>query len=184
MNCWKSISVEKDIGMVRLLFLSALTMMVYFMVYFVFFTTFITSEPLVDYGVLFLTILMVMVFPLHVLLHCLPIWLSGSKARIRVRKQHWPYIYYSAMGTISKQTAILSAIFPGVVITTGSVLVTVTMPHIMHYMAMMSALNIGICVYDFLHMKQLSRAPKKCLVEEHRNGYHILYDNQFTKIRN
>ena len=181
MNCWKTISVENEFGKNRLWLLSALTMLMYFIVFFVIFSTFFNSAPLVDHGIIFLITLLIIVFPIHVLLHCMPIWLVGKKARMKFRKGQWPFIYYSTKGPLSKQIAVLSTISPALIITSGAILVTVTMPHLMHYTAMMSALNIGICVYDFLNIKQLKAAPKNSFIEEHQDGYHILYQNQSAK---
>ncbi|WP_096188220.1 DUF3267 domain-containing protein [Evansella halocellulosilytica] len=175
MNCLKTISIEHDFGKERLWFLSGLVMISYFIVYFLIFRTFYIQQPLVDYGLVFLFFIVFLVFPAHLFLHCLPIWLTGKRATLGVRTNQWPYMYYSTKDPLPKQLVLLSISSPAVVITFGAVMTTLIFPQWLHYMAMVSALNIGMCVYDYMNFKQLKAAPKSSLIEEHRDGFHILF---------
>ncbi|WP_143521951.1 DUF3267 domain-containing protein, partial [Pseudomonas sp. 2995-3] len=85
------------------------------------------------------------------------------------------FFYYSSKGPLSKQLVMTSICMPVLVITTVSVAAAVVFPEWLHYISMMSALNFGLCIYDLLTLKHLKSAPKKCLCEEHLDGYHILY---------
>ncbi|UCZ54322.1 DUF3267 domain-containing protein [Bacillus shivajii] len=178
MNCLKTISVEHDFGKERLWFLSGIVMVGYFIVYYLIFRTFFSQQPLIDYGVGFLFFSLFLVFPAHLFLHCLPIWMKGKKATLGIRRNQWPYIYYSTKNALPKRIVLLSICSPAIVITVSAVIVTILFPQWLHYLAMISALNIGLCVYDYMNFKQLRTAPKSSLIEEHQDGFHILFKSQ------
>ncbi|PYZ94112.1 hypothetical protein CR194_00795 [Salipaludibacillus keqinensis] len=175
MNCLKTISVESQFGKVRLWFLSSIIMIGYFLVFFMVFRTFLPKAPLVDFGAGFLLLSLAMVLPIHLMLHCLPIWLVGKKATFGIRKKQWPYFYYSTKQPLSKHLSLLSTSSPAFLLTGVSVVTALMLPQFVHYIAMMSALNVGICVYDFMNFKQIKTAPKECLIEENRDGFYVLY---------
>ncbi|SDY45922.1 Putative zincin peptidase [Evansella caseinilytica] len=178
MNCWKTISIANEFDKGRLWLLSALTMLIYFLLFFVIFSTFQPNTLFVDYGILFFILLILAAIPLHLFLHCLPIWLAGKRATFGVRKDQWPYFYYSTKEVLPKRLVLLAVCFPALVITAGSILITVLHPQWMHYTAIVSAFNSGMCVYDFLNVLIIKAAPKKSFVEEHRDGYHVLCRNK------
>jgi len=188
MNCLKTISVENQFGKVRLWFLSIMTMVGYFLVFFMVFRTFFPSAVLIDHGVSFLLFTLILVLPIHLLLHCLPIWLIGKKATFGIRKNQWPYFYYSTKQPLSKQISLLSTSSPAFLLTAISIAAAILLPQYIHYISMMSALNVGVCVYDFLNFKQIKNAPKNCLIEENRDGFYVLYpmfkENNTSTINN
>ncbi|MBU9720724.1 MULTISPECIES: DUF3267 domain-containing protein [Bacillaceae] len=181
MNCWKTISIDHEFGRERLWFMSISMALLYFIFFFVSFRTFYSAPPLMDYGLGFLLFSLAVIIPLHLILHCLPLWIAGKKATFGVRRKFWPFFYYSSKGPLSKQLAITSICAPILVITLVSISAVIIFPEWLHYIAMMSALNFGLCMYDLLTLKHLRTAPKKAYFEEHRDGYHILYNNQNIK---
>ncbi|MCR6110232.1 DUF3267 domain-containing protein [Bacillus sp. A301a_S52] len=174
MKCLKTISVENQFGKLRLSFLSVIIMMSYFLLFFMVFRTFFQNVPLVDHGILFLFFSLIVIMPVHLLLHCFPIWLTGKKATLGVRKRQWPYFYYSTKQPLSKYVTLLSTAAPAFILTLLSIVGAIIFPHLVHYIAMMSAFNMGICVYDYLNFRQIKRAPRQCLIEETRDGFYIL----------
>lgn len=174
MNCLKTISVENQFGKVRLWVLSSIILISYFLVFFMIFRTFFPTEELIDHGFSFLLITLALVLPIHLVLHCLPLWLVGKKATFGFRKSQWPYFYYSTKQPLSKQMSLLSTSSPAFMLTAISVVAAILLPQYIHYIAMMSALNVGICVYDFLNFKQIKSAPKNCLIEENIDGFYVL----------
>lgn len=173
MNCWKSISVINEFGKERLVFMSLLVTISYFIIHFVIFRTFVSNVPLVDFG-LSLLLLIIAIIPIHVFLHCFPIWMFGKRATVSIRHQ-WPYCNFSTRQVIPKQLLIISIAFPVIVITILTIIISTLMPHWVHLMAMVAAINMGLSVYDLLYLKQLVAAPKSSVIEEYENGYHILY---------
>ncbi|MFA9557217.1 DUF3267 domain-containing protein [Evansella sp. AB-rgal1] len=174
MNCWKSICIETEFGKERLWIMSALIALGYFMVHFVVISTFTSNISFVDYGIIFFILLLIVVIPLHLVLHCLPIWISGRRATFGIRKNQWPYVYFSTKDTVPKRVLLIAISLPAISITTISIVLSVLFPHLMHYMAIISAVNMGICFYDYLHFMHIKSAPSKSLIEEYENGYHIL----------
>ncbi|AOM82457.1 DUF3267 domain-containing protein [Salisediminibacterium beveridgei] len=174
MNCLKTISVERDFGKGRLILTSVIFSGIYFLLFFTLFRTFLPSVPLIDYGPFFLILVMALVVPVHLIMHCLPLWLSGTKAICGIRKDQWPYLYYSFDQSISKHISITSTVLPAIVITISSIVGVILFPQYIHYIALVSALNAGLCVFDMLNFKQICMISKQCLIEEHRDGFYIL----------
>ncbi|MCD8511191.1 MAG: DUF3267 domain-containing protein [Bacillus sp. (in: Bacteria)] len=114
------------------------------------------------------------IIPIHILLHCIPVWILGKKATVSVRKQ-WPYANFSMRETMPKHLLIISIAFPVVTVTVIAIIISVIMPEWMHYMAMIAAINMGLSVHDLLYLNQLKAAPKRSVIEEFENGYHVLY---------
>lgn len=174
MNCLKTISVERDFGKGRLILTSVIFSGIYFLLFFTLFRTFLPSVPLVDHGPFLLILVMAAVIPVHLIIHCLPLWLSGTKATCGIRRDQWPFVYYSFRQSITKQISILSTIMPAIVITSLSFVAVVMFPQYIHYIALASALNAGLSVFDLLNFKQICMIPNQCLIEEHRDGFYIL----------
>ncbi|WP_026689065.1 DUF3267 domain-containing protein [Alteribacter aurantiacus] len=177
MNCWKTVSVSQDIGRFRLWLLSGLVMVIYFLLYYLVFSTFILEGSLVDYGVTFLIVCLFAVIPLHMLLHCIPVWMLGKKATMGIQMREWPFLYFAVKQPLPKRVSILAICSPAVFITFGAIVISILFPHLLHYAALMSALNIGICMHDFLYFKHIRRAPRDSFVEEYSGGFHILCEN-------
>lgn len=74
-----------------------------------------------------------------------------------------------------KHLLIISIAFPVVTVTVIAIIISVIMPEWMHYMAMIAAINMGLSVHDLLYLNQLKAAPKRSVIEEFENGYHVLY---------
>ncbi|WP_096440308.1 DUF3267 domain-containing protein [Alteribacter populi] len=177
MNCWKTVSITQDIGRFRLWFLSGMMMLLYFLLYFLIIRTLFSGVPLVDYGAGFLFICLASVIPTHMFLHCLPIWMVGKKATLGVRTNRWPFLYFTAKQPLAKRLSILAICSPAIFITSGSIFTAIAFPHLLHYTALISAVNVGICMYDFLYFKHIKSAPKRSWIEEYDDGFHILCEN-------
>ncbi|MDG5786406.1 DUF3267 domain-containing protein [Evansella sp. AB-P1] len=173
MNCWKTISIENQFGKEKLWMISALISILYFIFHFVILSAIVPTTTYSDHGLLLLIIIF-SIIPVHLLLHCIPIWLVGKKATFGYRRNQWPYFYFSTKEAIPKQLLLLSISLPALTITGIAIILSLFMPEIMHYLAIAAALNIGICVCDFLYLIQLKSAPREAYIEEHSNGYHIL----------
>lgn len=174
MNCLKTVSVAKEIGRTRMWFLSAMMMLSYFLVFFTMFQTFGAQTPLVDYGFFPVVIGITAVIPIHLFLHCLPIWLFGKQARFGYRKSQWPYFYYSTKQPLTKNLSMFSTISPVLTITFAAIVLAAIFPAHTHYIAILSALNFGLSTYDFFSFRQIMTAPSACLIEENLNGFHVI----------
>lgn len=174
MNCLKTVSVAKEIGKTRMWFLSSLMMLAYFLIFFTMFQTFGSQTPLVDYGFFIVAAGLAAVLPVHLLLHCLPIWAAGRKAKCGFRRSQWPYFYYSVQHPLSRKLSIISTVSPAGVITFGAVILAAAYPAHTHYIAILSAVNFGLSTYDYFAFRQMLSAPKESLIEENKTGFHII----------
>ncbi len=174
MNCLKTVSVAKEIGKTRMWFLSSLMMLAYFLIFFTMFQTFGAQTPLVDYGFFVVIGGLAAVLPAHLLLHCIPIWAAGRKAKCGFRRSQWPYFYYSSQQPVSRKLSIISTVSPAGVITLGAVVLAAVYPAHTHYIAILSAVNFGLSTYDYFAFRQMLSAPKESLIEENKTGFHII----------
>jgi hypothetical protein len=174
MNCLKTVSVAKEIGKTRMWFLSSLVMLAYFLIFFTGFQTFGDQIALVDAGFSALFACMISIVPAHLLLHCLPIWITGKKARCGYRRSQWPFFYYSVQQPISKNLSMISTSSPAVIVTLGAIALAVAFPAYTHYIAIVSAINFGLSTYDYFAFKQMMNAPNESLIEENRTGFHVI----------
>ncbi|PRO64985.1 DUF3267 domain-containing protein [Alkalicoccus urumqiensis] len=174
MNCLKTCSLAKEIGRGRMSFLSALVSLLYFLIFFTVFQTFGGHAPLVDYGFYITIAGLIVILPLHLFLHCLPIWAAGRRAKMGWRRSQWPNFFYSVRNPVSKRLSIIATLTPVVVITAVSLAMAAALPGHTHYIAIISAVNVGLSVYDFFAAKQMMSAPNDALIEENKNGFHVI----------
>ncbi|SER96366.1 DUF3267 domain-containing protein [Salisediminibacterium halotolerans] len=174
MNCLKRISVEENYGRSRLWALSLFTSIVYFLVFFSVFRTILSPQTLADHGPFILLALIAAVLPVHLLLHCMPLWLLGMKATFGIRKSQWPFFYYSVKQPMTKYYGMVVSAFPIIIFTTIAVIASFVFPHYIHYIAMMSALNAGLAIYDLFNYREIRSVPNNSIIEEHRDGFYIL----------
>ncbi|MGO4887486.1 DUF3267 domain-containing protein [Anaerobacillus sp. MEB173] len=175
MNCWKSIHISREYSTGRLIMIALTAMLAYFNIFYLSFSVLMTTE-LIEYGFLAFFVGILLIIPLHKLLHCIPIWLTRRKATLSIRiiRNCIPLVYYRIYGTIPRNLSILSVVAPAVTITGFCIIGTYFMPYYLHYFAIFSAVNIGLSVTDFIYLKQLIKAPKHSYVEDFSTGFHIL----------
>lgn len=53
-------------------------------------------------------------------------------------------------------------------------ILTVLYPAYIHYFTIILSLHIGLCVSDFITLKNVLNSPQNCYVEEHEDGIEIL----------
>ncbi|CAM3942951.1 DUF3267 domain-containing protein [Alkalicoccus chagannorensis] len=183
MNCLKTVSIAKEIGQGRMWSLSLLVMLLYFLLFYTLFQTFGAQTALVDYGFLTFTAGFVLIMPVHLLLHCLPLWLTGRRASIGVRRSQWPYFYYSVKRPTARIPGLTATLCPAVVITAAAVLLAFLFPAHTHFIAIISAVNFGLSTYDFFVARQMFAAPKEALIEENPTGFHVIQQTAEAKAK-
>ncbi|WP_054635567.1 DUF3267 domain-containing protein [Thalassobacillus sp. C254] len=75
---------------------------------------------------------------------------------------------------VAKNLYITALLFPSFLITIGALLGALTWPEYMHYFLLLTSINAGLSVYDWVYVKQLIKAPKYSVVERNKNGVDIL----------
>lgn len=176
MNCWKSININKDYGLQRLIILSFLISLCYFIIFYV---TLSLLFPTVHYnGISFsyLVLSMLLVFPIHKFLHCLPVWLMGRKAYLQLRFENYmfPMIYCKYPSVLPKAVSLVATIAPTVLITSGSIIGCLLFPTYIPLFSIFSSLNIALGITDAIYIIHLWNAPRSAFLEDNHFSFHIL----------
>lgn len=176
MNCWKSININRDYGMHRLMILSILISLLYFVIYF---ETLSLLFPQVHYkGVElpYMILCMLLVLPIHKLLHCLPVWLFGKKAYLLIKFQNnlFPMVYCKYPAVLPKRISLVATITPTLFITGVSIIGSIIFPEYIPLFSIFSTLNIALCITDAIYVIHLWNAPRSAYLEDNNNTFHIL----------
>ncbi|MFC4738263.1 DUF3267 domain-containing protein [Bacillus daqingensis] len=174
MNCIKTVSLAKEIGQARMWVLSVLVMLLYFLVFYTMFQTFGSQAALQEAGFFYTILLLMLILPLHLVLHCLPVWAAGKKAKFGFRRSQWPFLFYSVKEPVPRTLSLVSTLFPAAVLTLTAFAAAALLPAYTHVIGIVSAFHFGLCTYDFFTARQMFAAPKECLIEDNRSGFHIV----------
>ncbi|WP_163101699.1 DUF3267 domain-containing protein [Peribacillus alkalitolerans] len=178
MNCWKSINLSKQYGLPKIMILSLLTMLLSFAVIYTFLSVGINPEKLNDDRYVWLFLGILIIYPLHKLLHYLPLMKNLDK----VKWYMGPYKYFPIFSIrvtepIHKNLFILALISPFIIITACLSAGALLFEHYAHYFTILLSLHMGLCVSDFISIKNILGSPNRCFIEENENGYEILVSN-------
>ncbi|WP_141433121.1 DUF3267 domain-containing protein [Bacillus sp. 03113] len=176
MNCWKTINFNKQYGSQRLVMLSSLTMLIAFIVLYVPATfLFVTTSLYNQYFLLFLLCLWLL-YPIHKLLHYIPIAHLGKNVKriVYFKLRFFPIIEIRAVEPISKHLFLLSSMLPFFLINVTLIIGCFLFTHYVHYLTILLAMHIGLCVPDFIRTKNVLFAPRKAYIEENEEGFEIL----------
>ncbi len=180
MNCWKSVHLTRDYGSFRILIISMFAMLFTFIFLYLSFSIIHPSAtPHADHFAWFAAGLLLL-SPVHKLLHVMPFWVSGKKVQIRVKRRSGllPVLQFRYRQSMPRNLFILATLSPALVITILAISLSMAMPEYMHYFIIAAAANAGLCVTDFIFLSQFFRAPKHCYVQDFEGGYDILVNNQ------
>jgi Putative zincin peptidase len=175
MNCWKTINLSKDVGHYRILFISMLTMLFIFILTYLPINLLLPNIHLKDDHFFIFILLLFSMFPIHKLLHVVPLLISGSRVSMKIKFFYLlPVIQVKASESIKKRNMLLSLMSPFLIVTIALLLGSLFFSDYLHYFCIAMALHIGICVPDFMISKHLLLAPKMCFIEEFDDGYEVL----------
>jgi hypothetical protein len=175
MHCWKTINVKKQYGFDRLFFISALIGAAVFTSYYMLLAI-VYAEPLSDQNFMLFMIGMLAIYPVHKLLHLVPLFGSRKCLKISIRKQLklCPTISLYIKEPVRKSRFMLSLVLPFSAINTTIVVLSILWPAYSHYFAILLAYHSALCVTDLIYMRNLARSPRHALIEESDTGFEIL----------
>lgn len=175
MHCWKTINLKKQYGFDRLFMISALFGIAVFMTAYIGLTI-IYATPLSDQYFLFFIMALLGIYPLHKLLHFLPLIGCHKSLKFIIRKQMkvCPAISLHINEPVPKIRFLLSLATPFLVLNTVLVTLSVLYPAFTHYFAMLLAYHCALCLTDIIYLRNLARSPKYALIEETDTGFEIL----------
>jgi len=175
MNCWKSLNIIKEYGSKRLIFYSVIFAFAFFncfyLTYSILFPLTLT-QAITWYAIIALLFLVV---PVHQLMHCIPLWVSGKKVGLSLSMFILPpRKSFSSSKPLQRNLFILSVLFPFSFITIASLIGAFLYPEYMYGFSMFAALNAGISTVDFLYVMSVRKAPRHAYIENHTDGLNIL----------
>ncbi len=175
MHCWKTINLKKQYGFDRLFMISALFGTAVFMTSYTGLAI-AYATPLSDQYFLFFILALLAVYPLHKILHFLPLIGCHRSLKLIIRKQMkvCPAILLHINEPVSKIRFLLSLATPFLVLNTVLVTASITMPAYSHYFTMLLAYHCALCLTDIIYIRNLSRSPKYSFIEETDTGFEIL----------
>ncbi|MFC7320179.1 DUF3267 domain-containing protein [Halobacillus campisalis] len=180
MNCWKSVNINKEFGLNRVYLMSFLTGLMSFLVLYLPFSIMHSAQDIRDHGFIPLLIILFFLPSIHRLMHLLPLILLYKRVRVnfKVNNRFTPTFSYQCKNKLSKQTSIIMALAPTFFITMPALVMAYAFPGYFAYLVIFASVNIGLSFSDFLYLNQFVRAPRKCLIENAKEGYDILVRNQ------
>ncbi|MBY0123079.1 DUF3267 domain-containing protein [Bacillus sp. S/N-304-OC-R1] len=176
MNSWKTINFSRQYGSQRLFILSSLTMLLTFIFVYVPAQFLFNAYTFYDnYFILFIFGLW-LIYPLHKLLHYLPIAHHVNKVKkgLSFRYGFVPKIHVTVFEPISKWQFILALFTPFIVINSMLIFACYIYPHYLHYFTIMLAFHVGLCLPDLICAKNVLFAPNSSYIEEDDDGIQIL----------
>ncbi|MDQ0430233.1 hypothetical protein QOZ98_003071 [Planomicrobium stackebrandtii] len=175
MHCWKTINVKKQYGFDRLFMISALFGIAVFMASYIGLAM-TYATPLSDQYFLFFILALLAIYPLHKILHFLPMIGCHKSLKLIIRKHMkvCPSILLHVNEPVSKFRFLLSLATPFLVLNTAIVISSLTMPAFSHYFAMLLAYHCALCLTDIIYLRNLMRSPKHAFIEETETGFEIL----------
>lgn len=175
MHCWKTINVKKQYGIDRLFLLSTLLVITVFSFAYVLLGIINDSSKSDKYFWVFI-LTFLCIYPLHKLIHYIPLFLYRDKVRFIIDKQYncLPIFTLRVTEPINKNRFIFSLLAPFIFINLALISAAILMPVYAHYFTILLAYHCGICLIDLIYVKNLSKSPKRALIEETDAGYEIL----------
>ncbi len=175
LHCWKTINVQKQYGHDRLILLSIMSMLAVFSVFYIALNVF-RHGPVTDKLFPLFIIVLLMIYPIHKVLHFLPLIHAKRKIQFQLN------IHYKVVPTVKMHVAepvrkshyITSLLVPFILLNSGLVIGAMEFSSYRHYFALLLAFHCGLCLVDLLYVKHLLKAPKKALIEENEKGFQIL----------
>jgi len=175
LHCWKNINVQKLYGHDRILLMSIMSMLAVFSIFYIALNVF-RGGPVSDQLFPLFVVVLLMIYPIHKLLHFLP--LIKVKKHVRFHIKYYfrivPTLKLHVTEPVFKSRYIASLLIPFIVLNAGLIIGALMFPSFRHYFTLLLAFHSGLCLIDLLYVKHLLKAPKKSLVEENDKGFQIL----------
>lgn len=176
MNCWKTVNIQRDVGQGRVYLLSLISGMLAFIFLFLPYSILHLEAAIKDPGIWLISLMMLTLPFLHKIAHIASLGLLNKRIKIKWERKYWliPFFSYQMLTSLSKKTSIIIWLAPTIFITVPCLILAVVFPAYYPYLLIFAAVNIGLSFSDFIYIKQFLQAPKKCIIENARDGYDIL----------
>ncbi|WP_018933683.1 DUF3267 domain-containing protein [Gracilibacillus lacisalsi] len=176
MNCWDSINVTKKLGFYRSLILSLLFGLLSFIFLYLPFTLIHKDVVVKDHGLIPVVFGVALLPLLHKALRILPLIFTNKNLRIKwtLEKGFIPNFHVKNHTKTTKPTFFFALLTPTLMITVPCIIGSYFVPAYYPYFLLIGAINLSLSYVDFLYIRHLWKAPKKCLISNEEQGYDIL----------
>ena len=175
MNCWKSVNLDKQYGLKWITLVSIFTALLSFIILNVPFSILHQVNQVNDSGIILFLVAIVLLPTLHSFMHILPLFLLKRRINLIIlRKKALPVFTFYTDSHISKNSFIISALAPTILITIPGIIATLLFPSIYIFFLLITSLNIGMSFLDYLTILHLIKAPKNSFIENGDEGFDIL----------
>ena len=175
LHCWKILNIEREYGTRKMYLIALIHAVLTFSFSYVFLNLF-NYAVYDDRHFMYFVCVVLLIYPLHKLLHFLPLFRHRHKMSIRLRRRLYgiPTIHMRIKEPIPKRLYIFSLLFPFLVLTTILLIVAVMFPTMTHYASILLGVHALLCAFDYIYIKHLIHSPTDALIEETPRGYEIL----------
>lgn len=182
MYCWKAIKLNKKYGTQRVFILSSLTMLFAFIFLYVPANYLFVPTSLNDQYISLLMIGLWLMYPIHKMIHYIPLIPLKNKVKKSFTFKYiiFPVIQIKVAEPIAKWLFLLSLVTPFIVINGLLVVACYVFNHYVHYFIILLAYHIGLCVSDFICVKNVLSSPHQAYIEENEDGFEILVNHSNT----
>ncbi|OMP67136.1 DUF3267 domain-containing protein [Domibacillus epiphyticus] len=177
MKCWRTFNFEKTYGFNKLFVVSILTTLLFFSVAFSSMQSYY-SETLHTPGFPWFAVGLLAVYPLHKLIHLVPVINRRLKLTWERKYTFLPVLTVTIRKPVSKNRFMICLTLPFFVMTPLLLAGGAMLPHYLHYFTMAAAFHTGICAFDFLYLKAILSCPKNAFIEEDMQGFEILIPDE------
>lgn len=167
--------MNKQIGQERIFLFSMIVVFIVFSCAYIAMNIFYHG-PLSDHLFPVFLLMLLLTYPLHKLLHFIPIVRHRKRLRYSINKKFGfiPILNMKIHEPIIKSHYIASLLIPFILINMVFVIGAIYYPIYHHYFIILLAYHCGLCLIDLIYIKLLLKAPKKSLIEENDKGFQIL----------
>ncbi|MRG86920.1 DUF3267 domain-containing protein [Salinibacillus xinjiangensis] len=178
-NCWKTVNISREIGQGRIYIMSSFMALLAFILLFLPYSIYHHNVLIKDHGLLPLIITLLTLPLVHKLTHVIPLILCYRRIKVHLHLTMGfiPTLTCKLRSFLSKKTTMFMWLGPTLFLTIPGIVAAIVLPSYYPYILLYTAINIGLSFKDFVYIKQIVNAPKKCLIEEAKDGYDILIKN-------
>ncbi|WP_407272878.1 DUF3267 domain-containing protein [Radiobacillus sp. PE A8.2] len=176
MNCWKTVNVSREFGHNRIYIISLILGLLSFIFLYLPFSMIHHSNSFQDHGVLPLLLGMLALPMMHKMMHILPLIIGNKKIKVkmRMRMRCIPIFSYLTKSKMSKRMSVLALLAPTIFITIPGLIASYIFVEYYAYIILFTSINIGLSFTDFIYAIHMMKAPRKCIIENAKDGYDIL----------
>lgn len=176
MNSWKTIDLSKQYGSCRIFLFSVFTILMSFVLIYTLLSVLPSHVVLYDDQTMGFFSLLLLLYPVHKLLHYLPMRLICKNV-----KTSWCLKWHLVLtckicvhNPIRRNLYLITLILPFMIMSFVLIGCALVFPHYTHYFTILLSLHTGLCVSDFIYAKNLVGSPGRSFIDVHGEGYDIL----------